>query len=210
MTSARGERATMLRKTTLLSLFSILVLGAITFAQPASAQSQPAVYSCDGLTVTANGTSITAQLAYTAKYGAGMQMTTYDFGDGKVIGTHETSVQHVYAAPGTYTIQAKMRIIVDNKRTINDVTSPACQKTISVGETAQVATPTQSSRSQGASEAIDARQKTTSSAVSSASVPANVTELPKTGTGDTIVGAFGLALIVFLSIVYIRQEQKKV
>lgn len=189
-----------IRKLAVFGMAFFVAVGLIAIAPQAPASAQSAIYTCDALTVAPTGdTTVKATLSYTAKYGAGMQMTTYDFGDGKVVGTHETTVSHTYAQPGTYTVQAKMRVIIDNVRTVNDVTSPACTQTVTVGSTTAMQART-------APVATTAAPSSASSAPQSAT---QVTELPKTGTSDTILGLIGLALIIFLSITYVRQEQKR-
>lgn len=134
-------------------------------------------------------------------------MTSYDFGDGKIIGTNETKVSHTYNQPGTYTVSAKMRIIIDNKRTINDVTSPSCQTTIVIGETDQVSTTVVNSarNTQNSTESSPVKEVATTQQEQDAIA---VSELPKTGPSEQTLGYIGLALGVFLLVTYIRQKQK--
>lgn len=199
----------MIRKLFRMSLALFIgVSGVVALSAPA-AMAESAIYSCDSLVVTqTGGNSVSARLGYTARNGAGMQMTRYDFGDGKVIGTHETVVTHTYAQPGTYTVKASMRIIVDNKRTINDVTSPACRTTVTVGQTAtttQTTSPqTSSTKSQPVSSTV-----TPASHVADTPSSVTVTELPKTGPADMLLGLVGMGLIIFLGITYVRQELKR-
>ncbi|MFZ1250516.1 MAG: PKD domain-containing protein [Candidatus Microsaccharimonas sp.] len=176
-------------------LATALVSSPILTAHTASAEQ--AVYTCDALTVTQTGPrTITTNLSYTAKYGAGMQMTTYDFGDSKVIGSHLTTQTHTYAQPGTYKVSAAMRIIVDNKRTINGVTSPACQTTVTVTDTVSTASTMAGNNSSSSSNSSNV----------TATASASVTELPKTGLANAVLGSLGLGLIVFFAVTYFLQK----
>lgn len=190
---------------------ALLVAGAtaVPLAFPASSYAQSAVYSCDALTVISTGNnSISATLAYTSKYGAGMQMTTYDFGDGKIVGTDETKVTHTYAKPGTYTVSAKMRIIIDNKRTVNDVTSQKCYTTVVIGEQ-QEALASGIDSSGGTTNMIASSPANTTPIDKHANDLTTVSELPKTGSSDQTVGYMGVALLMFLLVTYIRQKLER-
>lgn len=99
----------------------------VTVAQ--EVQKPTPVYICDSLTATKiSRNEYKFTTATTAKDGATLKSVAYDFGDGKT-GTG-TTVNHTYAAPGTYTVVATPTFTVDGK----DVTAPsnACKATITI------------------------------------------------------------------------------
>lgn len=87
------------------------------------------VYSCDALNlVIGDNRKITATVKYTAAGGATYKTTKFDFGDGKNIETDKTTVDHTYAADGTYIVRATTTFMVDGK--LVTANGDQCAKTV--------------------------------------------------------------------------------
>lgn len=87
------------------------------------------IYTCDALNlVVGDNRKVTATVAVTAKNGATYKTTAFNFGDGKTVETDKTTVEHTYAADGTYVIKATPSFMVDGK--LVTATSDACVKTV--------------------------------------------------------------------------------
>jgi uncharacterized repeat protein (TIGR01451 family) len=87
------------------------------------------IYTCDALNlVVGDNRKVTATVAVTAKNGATYKTTAFNFGDGKTVETDKTSVDHTYAADGTYVIKATPSFMVDGK--LVTATSDTCVKTV--------------------------------------------------------------------------------
>jgi uncharacterized repeat protein (TIGR01451 family) len=90
------------------------------------------IYSCDALNiVVGDNRKVTATVTTTAKNGAVYKTTAFNFGDGKTTETDKTTVEHTYAADGTYVIKATPSFMVDGK--LVTATSDACVKSVTFG-----------------------------------------------------------------------------
>lgn len=88
-------------------------------------------YTCDLLTAAkVDGREYAFTVHYTAKNGAAFKSVTYDFGDGKSLLTDKTTVNHSYAADGSYSTKASVTFTVDGKD--KTVTSANCAIPVAV------------------------------------------------------------------------------
>ena len=91
------------------------------------------VYKCDSLaSKMITRTKYTFTAAASASNGASITSYTYDFGDGKKTTTTAKTIDHEYAAPGTYTV--KLSVTMNVNGTAKTVTGANCQKTVKVEE----------------------------------------------------------------------------
>jgi uncharacterized repeat protein (TIGR01451 family)/LPXTG-motif cell wall-anchored protein len=87
------------------------------------------VYTCDSLAakkISRNEYQFTTEA--TAKNGAKIVKYTYDFGDGKT-SDGDATIRHTFASAGTYTIIAKVSVLVDGKTV---TASGTCKTTITI------------------------------------------------------------------------------
>lgn len=92
-------------------------------------ETQKPVYSCDLLELkTLGGRKISATLSYTAINGATFKEASYDFGDTTKLVSDKTTVEHTYAADGTYVVKVVPAFMVDGKRVTAE--SQACMKSV--------------------------------------------------------------------------------
>lgn len=97
------------------------------------------VYSCDSLNlVVGDNRKISASVKVTAANGAVYKTTAFDFGDGTKLVTDKTTVEHIYAADGTYIVRAVPSFMVDGKLVTAE--SQACVKTVTF-KAGEVVTP---------------------------------------------------------------------
>jgi len=99
------------------------------------------VYSCDLLTLSKDGRTVTASVAYTALSGAKLKMVTYNFNDGSnsVITTDKTTHSYTYSNDDSHVVTASLTFSV-NGADKTGVTSQAC--TQSTSATPPVVPPT--------------------------------------------------------------------
>jgi uncharacterized repeat protein (TIGR01451 family) len=110
-------------------------------------------YSCDALGYTVIGErKVSVTTNYTAINGATLNNISYDFGDGTAkLVTKNTTVEHQYAADGTYTIRATPSFTVNGKVVTAD--SVACAKVVTFSK-GEVVTPPTTTPSTGPTETI--------------------------------------------------------
>jgi hypothetical protein len=116
----------------LLGLMFALIFGPLDGTAPSEAVRPPApIYACDALAASRiSGTEFRFETDATVMNGATIVSYTYDFGDGNMLTTNNPTVNHTYAQPGTYTVDAKVNIRVAGE--VKWGSGPDCSVTLTM------------------------------------------------------------------------------
>jgi PKD repeat protein len=162
----------------------------ITIAQPQ--------YSCDALSIRAislEKRQYAFDLTYTAKDGATLKTVNYDFGDGSgqsdVTPEGTKDIQHSYAKAGNYKTTATLHFSIDSE--VKDV---KCEVSIATSPEMCAINPTLPKNDEHCAPcAVPGKEQYPKDSPYCATTPA-VTELPKTGPMDMLLGGVGVSSIL--------------
>lgn len=156
-------------------------------------------YSCDALAIraiTLEKRQYAFDLTYTARDGAELKTVDYDFGDGTgqsdVTPEATKTVEHTYAKAGTYKTTATLHFSIDNE--VKDV---KCEVSITTSPEMCALNPTLPKDDERCAPCpLPGKEQYPKDSPYCVTPPPAVTELPKTGPTDMLLGGVGVSSVL--------------